>query len=74
LTKSLARVILGTNKGEKNMRIFVGSDIHGSSIDIDRFFASVDEYKATHPDTQVVLLGDIYNHGPRNPLPKAMRP
>lgn len=56
------------------MRIFVGSDVHGSSIDIDRFFAIVDEYKATHHDTQVVLLGDIYNHGPRNPLPKGYAP
>lgn len=56
------------------MRIFVGSDVHGSSIDINRFFAIVDEYKETHHDTQVVLLGDIYNHGPRNPLPEGYAP
>lgn len=56
------------------MRIFVGSDVHGSSANVERFFATVDAYRAQHGDAKVVLLGDIYNHGPRNPLPEGYAP
>lgn len=56
------------------MRIFIGSDIHGSSANIERFYDIVKPYKEAHPDTRVVLLGDIYNHGPRNPLPEGYAP
>lgn len=56
------------------MTIFIASDIHGSSANIERFYDIVKAYRAEHPDTKVVLLGDIYNHGPRNPLPEGYAP
>lgn len=56
------------------MRIFVGSDVHGSSANVERFFATVDAYRAQYGDAKVVLLGDIYNHCPRNPLPEGYAP
>ena len=52
------------------MKLMVASDIHGSlyyaKAIIDRFI----EEKAD----KLVLLGDIYYHGPRNPLPKDYNP
>lgn len=54
--------------------IFIGSDIHGSYANAKRFFDIVDEYAKTHDDTKVILLGDIYNHGPRNPFPEEYAP
>lgn len=56
------------------MRIYIGSDSHGSNANIQRFFDIVKAYKAEHSDTKAVLLGDIYNHGPRNPLPEGYAP
>ncbi len=55
------------------MRIFIASDIHGSSANAKRFFDIVDEYRV-HDDAKVVLLGDLYNHGPRNPFPEGYAP
>lgn len=56
------------------MRLFIGSDIHGSSVNLEKFFSIVDSTLAQHPDTKVILLGDIYNHGPRNPFPNGYAP
>ena len=56
------------------MRMFIGSDIHGSSANLERFFKTVDATLPEHPDTKVVLLGDTYNHGPRNPFPEGYAP
>lgn len=56
------------------MRMFIGSDIHGSEANLIRFFEAVDSTLADNPDTKVVLLGDIYNHGPRNPFPEGYAP
>ena len=56
------------------MRIFVASDIHGSAVSLEKFFSIVDAALPEHPDTKVVLLGDTYNHGPRNPLPEGYAP
>ena len=56
------------------MRIFVASDIHGSAVSLEKFFSIVDSALPEHPDTKVVLLGDTYNHGPRNPLPEGYAP
>lgn len=51
------------------MRIFVGSDVHGSSANVERFFATVDAYRAQHGDAKVV----IYTITVRAiPCPKAM--
>lgn len=54
--------------------IFIGSDIHGSYANAKRFFDVVDKYAKTHDDAKVILLGDIYNHGPRNPFPEEYAP
>lgn len=54
--------------------IFIGSDIHGSYANAKRFFDIVDEYAHEHEGVKVVLLGDIYNHGPRNPFPEEYAP
>ncbi len=56
------------------MRLFIGSDVHGSSANLERFFQQVDNTLSQCPDTKVVLLGDIYNHGPRNPFPEGYAP
>ena len=56
------------------MRMFIASDIHGSAVNLERFFGIVDSALPEHPDTKVVLLGDTYNHGPRNPLPEGYAP
>ena len=56
------------------MRVFVASDIHGSAVNLEKFFSIVDATLPDHPDTKVVLLGDTYNHGPRNPLPEGYAP
>lgn len=61
-------------KGELLMKLFIGSDIHGSSANIRRFLDIVSDARKTDPDAKVVLLGDIYNHGPRNPFPEGYAP
>lgn len=56
------------------MRMFIGSDVHGSEANLIRFFTRVDASLADDKDTKVILLGDIYNHGPRNPFPEGYAP
>ncbi len=52
------------------MKFLIASDVHGSA-----YFAQeiVDAAKREKAD-KIILLGDIYNHGPRNPLPKDYAP
>ena len=52
------------------MKFLIASDIHGS-----RYYAQklVELFFNEHAD-QLILLGDIYNHGPRNPLPEEYDP
>ncbi len=52
------------------MKIMMASDIHGS-----RYYAEkvAERFYAEGAD-RLILLGDIYNHGPRNPLPKEYDP
>ena len=52
------------------MKIIIASDLHGSAYYTRRLLEVVDSLS---PD-QVVLLGDVYNHGPRNPLPRGYAP
>ena len=47
------------------MKYLIGSDIHGSLYYTKKLFEIIAEEK---PD-KIVLLGDLYYHGPRNPLP-----
>ena len=52
------------------MKFLIASDIHGSKYYAEKV---AERFKAEQAD-QLVLLGDIYNHGPRNPLPKEYDP
>lgn len=52
------------------MTVLIASDIHGSAYYMRQLLNAIGREK---PDL-VVLLGDIYNHGPRNPLPREYAP
>ena len=56
------------------MKTFIGSDVHGSEANLLRFLGEVDKATASGEDAKIVLLGDIYNHGPRNPFPEGYAP
>lgn len=52
------------------MKLLVVSDIHGSYY----YARKIEEiYNEEQPD-KLILLGDLYYHGPRNPLPRAYSP
>ena len=53
-----------------NMKLLIASDIHGSAYWCGALMKRI-EVEA--PD-KVVLLGDLLNHGPRNPLPDGYAP
>ncbi len=50
------------------MKLLIASDIHGS-----QFYAQKIKELSQNFD-RTILLGDIYNHGPRNPFPKDYAP
>ncbi|MDE6690334.1 MAG: phosphodiesterase [Clostridia bacterium] len=52
------------------MKLFIASDIHGSSFWCKKM---LDAFKNEGAD-KLVLLGDILYHGPRNPLPDEYAP
>ena len=52
------------------MKFLIASDIHGSSYYAEKISERFKEEKAD----KLILLGDIYNHGPRNPFPKDYAP
>lgn len=52
------------------MKIIVASDIHGSNYYTKKFVKIIEKEK---PD-QIILLGDVFYHGPRNALPKDYNP
>ena len=52
------------------MKILIASDIHGSRVYAERIAELLDKENAS----QLILLGDIYNHGPRNPFPDGYDP
>lgn len=52
------------------MKIIVASDIHGSNYYTKKLTKIIEK---ENPD-QIILLGDIYYHGPRNKLPKGYAP
>lgn len=52
------------------MKLIVISDIHGSSFYMNKMKQRID---TENPD-KIVLLGDLYYHGPRNPLTKEYNP
>ena len=53
-----------------NVKYVIASDIHGSSTWCDRLVKGIEQES---PD-QVILLGDLLYHGPRNPLPDGYDP
>lgn len=52
------------------MKYLIASDIHGSAYYTQKIIEEFNKIKAN----KIVLLGDIYNHGPRNPMPKEYNP
>lgn len=52
------------------MKYLVASDIHGSLYYTNKLLERISEEK---PD-KIILLGDLYYHGPRNPLPFGYEP
>ena len=52
------------------MKILVASDIHGSVLAARKIVAAAE----VHGCDRIVLLGDLYYHGPRNPLPEGYAP
>lgn len=52
------------------MKILIASDVHGSSYAMNEIIKRIKEENAD----KLILLGDVYNHGPRNPLPKDYAP
>lgn len=52
------------------MKILIASDLHGSAYYAEKLIQRYSEEKAD----KLILLGDVYNHGPRNPLPEKYSP
>ncbi len=52
------------------MKCMIVSDIHGSLEDLKKVLSIFEE---EHMD-QLILLGDLLYHGPRNPLPEGYNP
>lgn len=52
------------------MKFLIASDIHGSKYFTEKVLEQANIEKAD----KIILLGDVYNHGPRNPLPTEYNP
>lgn len=52
------------------MKIMIASDLHGSS----EMARKLIEIKNREQADKLILLGDVYNHGPRNPFPEKYAP
>ncbi|MCE0492993.1 phosphodiesterase [Vibrio salinus] len=52
------------------MRILIASDLHGSLPATEKVLKAYKELNADH----LILLGDLLNHGPRNPIPDGYAP
>lgn len=52
------------------MKYLIASDIHGSVFYLKKLFKMIEIEKPN----KIVLLGDLYYHGPRNPLTKDYNP
>ena len=52
------------------MKFLIASDLHGSSYYAKEIISVLEREQAD----MLILLGDVYNHGPRNPLPKDYAP
>lgn len=61
---------LENEKGENNMKALVISDIHGSGYYADK----IREIAERENPEKIILLGDLYYHGPRNDLSQEYNP
>ena len=52
------------------MKCLIASDLHGSYTYTKQLLQAFQKENAN----KLILLGDIYNHGPRNPLPDGYNP
>ncbi|MGL5597586.1 MAG: phosphodiesterase [Aeromonas sp.] len=52
------------------MKLAIISDIHGSITALDQVLSAVEPWQPDH----YLLLGDVLNHGPRNPIPAGYNP
>ena len=52
------------------MKILIASDIHGSAHCTEK----LRERFIAEKGDKLILLGDVYNHGPRNPFPEEYAP
>ncbi len=52
------------------MKILIATDIHGSAYYAEQVALKLKQNNCE----QLILLGDVYNHGPRNPFPKDYAP
>jgi putative phosphoesterase len=52
------------------MRLFVCSDVHGDTVALQQTLSA---FKTSQADV-LILLGDLLNHGPRNPVPQNYAP
>lgn len=56
------------------MTFYIISDVHGSAANLKKFLSIFDADDKKGDDAKIILLGDIYNHGPRNPFPDGYAP
>lgn len=52
------------------MKYLIASDLHGSVSNLEKLLKIFDQEKTD----KLILLGDLYYHGPRNPLPDEYNP
>ena len=52
------------------MKILIATDIHGAAYYAEKV---AEKFKQSNAE-QLILLGDVYNHGPRNPFPRDYAP
>lgn len=52
------------------MKLLIASDIHGSAYATEKLLERAGYENAE----EIFILGDVYNHGPRNPLPEGYDP
>lgn len=52
------------------MKIMIATDLHGSKFYAEKLIELLNKEKAD----KLILLGDLYYHGPRNPLTKGYTP
>lgn len=52
------------------MKLLIAADIHGSLYNFEKLLERIE----IENPTKVIFLGDLYYHGPRNPLPEGYAP